>query len=60
MRRMRSGVFGHQAVLLLAQQQSDGRLVVGRLHLSIDGRQVEVELPRVSGLKAVAFSSTTT
>ena len=44
-------IFGHQPVLLLAQQQADGRLVIRRFHLRIDRRQVEVELAGVLGLE---------
>jgi hypothetical protein len=37
-------------VLGLAQQEADGRVVVGGLELRIHGGQVEVELARVLGL----------
>ena len=47
----RERIFGHQPVLLLAQQQADGRLVIRRLELCINGGQVEVELAGVLGLE---------
>ncbi|HEY1215513.1 MAG TPA: hypothetical protein VGE93_17925, partial [Bryobacteraceae bacterium] len=37
-------LFRHEPVLFLAQQQADGRLVLGRLDLRIDRGQVEVQL----------------
>ena len=35
-------IFGDQTVLLLAQQQANGRFIIGCLELRIDGGQIEV------------------
>ena len=45
------GVLDDELVLLLAQHETDARLVRGLPELRVDGRQVEVHLARVLGLK---------
>ena len=43
------GVLGDQLVLGLAQEQPDGRVVVGGLELRVHGGQVEIQLAGVLG-----------
>ena len=41
------GVLGHEVVAVLAEDEADGRLVFRRLHLLVEGGEVEVELAGV-------------
>ncbi len=49
------GIFGHDAVLGLAEEESNGGLVVLTLDLGVDGAQVEVQLADMLGFEGGAF-----
>jgi|GEM_PF-4057503 len=49
------GVFGDDSVFTFAEQEADGGLVVRRLHLGIDGAEVEIELAVVFGFEGATF-----
>ena len=49
------GVFGHDAVALLAEHQADRRIVFRRLDLLIEGSEVEIQLAGIFRLEPTVF-----